>query len=80
MIKNNTYDIVLLDFKMPGLNGVDMLKKLKEKNTVTKVIIVSGKPFIEKTLEENKLNHLVEGFMNKPFAVEKLLEKIKAIE
>jgi len=78
--KSDPYDILLLDFKMPGLNCADALKSLKEHNPSTRIFLMSGKPFIDKFLEENKLNHLIEGFMNKPFEVEKLLEKIKAIE
>jgi DNA-binding NtrC family response regulator len=78
LIKNNIYDVVILDFKMPGLNGVDILKEVKETRPTTKVFIITGKPFIEKYLEEEKLTDFVAGYMNKPFEVEKLIEKIKS--
>lgn len=77
LIKNNIYDVVLLDFKIPGLNGIDILKKVKETKPATRVFIITGKPFIEKHLEEEKLTDFVAGYMNKPFEVEKLIEKIK---
>lgn len=76
-IKGNNYDIFIFDYKMTGLNGIDLLRKAKEKNADSSVFIVSGRPFIEKLLEEENVLGLVSGVINKPFDVEDLLHKIK---
>lgn len=77
LIENNIYDVVILDFKIPGLNGVELLRRIKNKSKSSKVFIITGKPFIEKFLEEEKLGGFIAGYMNKPFEIEKLIEKIK---
>lgn len=76
LINRKAFDIVIIDYKMPGLNGIELLKKIKEKNPQTKVFIATGRPFIDKLLEEQKASHLVSGVVNKPFNTDTLLEKI----
>jgi len=77
LIKDNTYEICLLDYKLSRLTGVDLLKKIKQKNPKCAAFIVSGKPFIEKTIEEQNVSGLVSGIIQKPFEIKDLLEKIK---
>src|SRR4030042_5615810 len=55
LIKENTHDIYLLDYKMSGLSGVDLLRKVKEKNSNSAVFIISGRPFFEKLLKEENV-------------------------
>lgn len=78
LIDKNVFDIALLDYKMPRVTGIEILKKIKEKNPETKVFIVTGKPFIENVLEEENVSHLVEGIINKPFKEKTLLNAIKS--
>lgn len=70
------YDIIILDFKMPGISGVDILKSIKGKDLTTKIFIVSGKPFIEKTLREENLLNMILEIMPKPFSIQTLIDKI----
>jgi DNA-binding response OmpR family regulator len=78
LIKEKKYDIYLFDYKMTGLNGIDLLKKVKEKDPRVPVFIVSGRPFVEKLLKEENVHSLVSGVIKKPFDVQELLKKIKA--
>ena len=55
MIKKNKYDLVLLDLKMPGLNGLEVLKIIKNTYKDLKVIIITARMNIE--IEENKLKN-----------------------
>jgi len=77
LIKNNIYDICLLDYKMPRLTGIELLKKIKEKNPRCAALIVSGRPLIEKIIEEQNASHLVSGIIEKPFEIRNVLDKIK---
>lgn len=79
LIKENVHDIYLLDYKMSGFNGIELLKKIKEKESKSIVFIISGKPFIEKLLKEENVQDLVACVINKPFDVEMLLQKIKVL-
>lgn len=77
LIDKDNYDIAILDFKMPHLTAVDILKQVKIRGRKTKFLLISGRPFIEKTLKEEGLSELVSGIINKPFNADVLLEKIK---
>ncbi len=73
------YDVIILDFKMPGLSGSDILKQIPQKKFLPKIFLVSGKPFLEKLLQEEKLLEKVTEIIQKPFPIQELLNKINAI-
>jgi len=77
LVRENRYDVAILDFKMPGLSGVDLLKTIKAGNPKTRVLFVSGKPFVGRLLQEAKVAELVEGIISKPFDEKTLLDKIR---
>lgn len=79
LIKINSYAIVILDFKMPNLTACEILKGVKTKNSETKFVLISGKPFIENLIEKENLSGLVETVISKPFDTEMLLKKIREI-
>jgi two-component system invasion response regulator UvrY len=43
-IKDGNYDLVILDVSMPGMSGLDVLQKIKERNLKTPVLILSVHP------------------------------------
>ncbi len=69
------YSCILLDIKMPGLNGIDLLKICFENNPFTPVLIVSGQSNIEIAVEAIKLGAF--DFIEKPIDIEKLHIAIK---
>ena len=79
LIKRNKYDVSIFDYKMKGLNGVDLLKMTKVKNPHCAVFIISGMLNIDK-LSNKKNADLVTGIITKPFDVEALLQRIAAVD
>lgn len=77
LMRSDKYDIVLLDFKMPLLSGLDILKKLKADNIRKRVYIFSGRPSLERVFREADLLDMVSGIIAKPIDFETLLENIK---
>lgn len=73
LLEGNAYRLVILDYKMPGLNGIDLLKKIKSISPRTSVIIMSGRPFIDQLLKQEQVADLVDGFLAKPFEDRALL-------
>ncbi len=71
------YDAIILDSKMPTVTGLDILARMKAESVKKKVIMVSGKPFIEKELVERGLQGLVSAVLAKPIDLALLLEKLK---
>ena len=68
-------DIVLLDVKMPGFNGLDVLKNLKEINQFAEIIMISGHSGIEEAVEAARLGAF--DFLEKPIARDKLILTIR---
>jgi two-component system, chemotaxis family, chemotaxis protein CheY len=67
-------DLVCLDILMPGMDGLTVLRTLREKHPAIAVIIVTGQSTSEVVTEALKLG--AAGFVVKPFSAEKLLRAI----
>lgn len=71
------YDGIILDLMMPKLDGMSVLKAIREKGDTTPVLILSAKSEIE-----NKVDGLDAGandYLTKPFEVRELLARIRAM-
>jgi len=64
VFKKEKPDIVITDIKMPGMDGIEVLKKVKDLNDDTEVIIITGHGDIENAIEA--LKHGASDFINKP--------------
>ena len=72
---NNDVDIVVLDIKMPDMNGVDVLRRMREmKGSDFGVIILSGHAHTDLALEAMRAG--ANDFLLKPCAVDELLERV----
>ena len=72
ILTENGFDLILIDIKMPGLSGYDLLRLLREKmNHNTKMVYVSIVPKKEVVMND------IDGFVQKPFSPESLLEAVK---
>jgi two-component system chemotaxis response regulator CheY len=67
-------DLVCLDILMPGIDGISVLRTMREKHPDTRVIVVTGQSTSEVVTEALKLG--AAGFVVKPFNAEKLLRAI----
>jgi two-component system, NtrC family, response regulator AtoC len=78
-IENNIfYDVVITDLRLPGINGIEILKKVKESNSKTVVIIITAFASVETAIEALKLGAY--DYLTKPFSPEQLLSILKHIE
>ncbi len=77
-IKDGSFDVVITDFKMPGMTGIDVLKSVKKINQTTYVIIVTGYADIYNTIEA--VNHGAFAFFRKPLNFQDFIETLLKIE
>ncbi|NLT49643.1 MAG: sigma-54-dependent Fis family transcriptional regulator [Ignavibacteria bacterium] len=78
-IATYSYDLLLLDIQMPGLNGFEVLNMLREKKIELNVIMISAFNSIENAIKATKLGAF--DFIEKPIDREKLLISVRnAIE
>jgi two-component system response regulator CpxR len=81
------YDLILLDLKIPSMNGMDVLRNIRERKLNVKVIILTGKPFskeLNKKLgvidnDDRFIFENSDGVLNKPYDIEKLLAEVKKL-
>lgn len=78
-MKENTFDVVLTDLKMPGIDGMEVLKTLRKEYSETIVIIITGFATVETAVEAMKLGAF--DYIPKPFTPDEVSIVVKkAIE
>lgn len=72
MLNPAKHDVVLLDVKMPGKDGIETLKEIKMKAPMTEVVMLTGHASIESGIDGIKLGAF--DYLMKPMNVERLIE------
>ena len=73
--RQGVFDLALLDLKMPGMDGQQVLKILKEEHKYLEVIILTGHGSVNSAVECTKLGAF--GYLPKPYEFESLIETLK---
>ncbi len=76
MLRQNLHDLVILDVRMPEMNGVQVLSEIKKIDVSLEVIIMTGYTSVDTAKEIMKLGAY--DYLLKPYAIAELLEKIDA--
>lgn len=71
------YDGIILDIMMPKMNGIEVLRTLREKHISTPVILLTAKNEIEDKIEG--LDSGADDYLSKPFAMGELLARVRSI-
>lgn len=75
MIQNQQFDLVLLDWMLPKISGLDLCKAIRIKDQTTPIIFLTAKDTVQETVEGLKAG--ANDYIKKPFSFEELLERIK---
>jgi len=76
MALTDTFDLILLDLRMPGMDGLDILKKVKKDHNISgKIIIITGYGTIQLAVEAMRLGAI--NFLTKPFSATELKKAVK---
>jgi DNA-binding NtrC family response regulator len=68
-------DLIITDLRLPGMTGLDLLKRLREQNLSVPVIVMTAFGSIEKAVEAMKTG--AENFLPKPFSLEHLMAVVE---
>lgn len=75
LVQNNSFDLILLDWMMPKMSGLDLCKAIRIKDSDTPIIFLTAKDTIQETIEGLKGG--ANDYIKKPFSFEELVERIK---
>jgi DNA-binding NtrC family response regulator len=75
LARDEKFDIALLDLKMPGMDGSQVLRALKDDHEFLETIVLTGHGSLESAVELTKLGAF--SYLPKPYELEKLIETLK---
>jgi DNA-binding response OmpR family regulator len=75
LVREQKFDLILLDWMLPKINGLDLCKAIRVKDQTTPIIFLTAKDTVQETIEGLKAG--ANDYIKKPFSFEELVERIK---
>lgn len=75
LVQEQKFDLILLDWMLPKINGLDLCKAIRIKDQATPIIFLTAKDTVQETIEGLKAG--ANDYIKKPFSFEELVERIK---
>ena len=75
-INESDYVMVISDLRMPGLNGMDLFKKIKDMNPFVRTILITAFEKDENIFRQYIENEIINGFLQKPVRLDNLLAEV----
>jgi DNA-binding response OmpR family regulator len=75
LAQTNNFDLILLDWMLPKLTGIEVCKAIREENKQIPILFLTAKDTVQETIEGLKSG--ANDYIKKPFSFEELLERIK---
>ncbi len=74
---SGTYDVVILDVMLPGIDGIEICRQMRSERVMSPVLMLTARGAIEDRVKG--LNVGADDYLTKPFAMEELLARINAL-
>ncbi|MFV5690013.1 response regulator transcription factor [Flavobacterium sp. ZT3R25] len=75
LTQKNNFDLILLDWMLPKITGLELCKSIRLKNSHTPILFLTAKDTVQETIEGLKAG--ANDYIKKPFSFDELLERIK---
>ncbi len=75
-LQSKQWDLILLDVMLPGLSGIEVLRRMRDRGDLTPVIMLTARDAIVDKV--TGLDHGANDYVTKPFEIEELLARIRA--
>jgi DNA-binding response OmpR family regulator len=77
LAESNDYDVIVLDIMLPKLDGLSLLKRLRERGKLTHVLLLTAKDTVGDRVHGLRLG--ADDYLVKPFALDELLARVEAL-
>jgi DNA-binding NtrC family response regulator len=74
--KGYAYVLVISDFKMPGLNGMELLRKIKDSNRFVRTILMTAYTIDDNLFQEYTKKRIINGYLQKPIGMHDLVKEV----
>ncbi|MCZ6760311.1 MAG: response regulator transcription factor [Gemmatimonadetes bacterium] len=74
---SDIYDVVVLDLRLPGISGVEVLRTLRDRGVSTPVLVLTANNVVESKVQALRTG--ADDYVTKPFAFEELLARVEAL-
>lgn len=71
---NNQYDLIVLDIMLPSVNGIEVLRKIRQNSEIPIILLTAKDEIMDKVIG---LDMGADDYITKPFAIEELLARIR---
>ena len=75
LASDSSFDVILVDWKMPGFDGMDVIEELERRTPASAVVMISGFPSTGRAVEAMKRGAM--DYVSKPFTPEEITEAVK---
>ena len=76
LVNDHTYAVVICDSKMPGLNGTELLKKMKDLNEFVRTILITAYELDHDLFMQYAKMRIINGFLQKPIRLDDLRDEV----
>ena len=77
-VNEYTYVLVISDYRMPGLNGMEFLKKIKDLNPFVRTILMTAFEIDDKLFRDYTKKKIINTSLQKPIGIHDLIKEVKA--
>jgi DNA-binding response OmpR family regulator len=71
------FDLIVLDLRLPGMNGLEVLRTLRDRGVATPVLVLTAQDSVEHKVDALRIG--ADDYVTKPFAMAELLARVEAI-
>ena len=71
------YDLLVLDLRLPGMSGLEVLRTLRDRGTTTPILVLTAQDAVD--FKVQALRSGADDYVTKPFAFEELLARVRAL-
>jgi DNA-binding NtrC family response regulator len=75
-INRKDYSLIVSDLRMPGINGIELLKRIKEMNPLVRTVLMTAFEFDDELFQKNVEKQIINGFLQKPIKLEDLVKEV----